>query len=279
MIPPCSYQGGKQRLAKQIVDIIFENESIDSETQFFNLCCGSGAFSIELMNRGIHPNNITMIDKGCFGSFWQSIANEEFDINVFKKKIEDLPEIHEIQSYLKILSQKPVNEQNMIYDYLLLQCGAFGSKQIWVENGMWKNCSFRSFWKPTKTSNRKSVVNPMMPMPKTLYKRVEEIVDECSGRITAMCDYAENANFLIDDLKNNNAIVYIDPPYKDTTKYGFKFDSYEFVLQCWKAIPIYVSEGYQMSQRCWLLDSGRKKGNITGNSRKQPVIEYLSLFK
>ena len=24
LVPPCSYQGGKQRLAKKIVDIIFE---------------------------------------------------------------------------------------------------------------------------------------------------------------------------------------------------------------------------------------------------------------
>ena len=28
LVPPCSYQGGKQRLAKQIVDIILEQNDI-----------------------------------------------------------------------------------------------------------------------------------------------------------------------------------------------------------------------------------------------------------
>ena len=34
LVPPCSYQGGKQRLAKQIVDIIYEDNNITDETQF-----------------------------------------------------------------------------------------------------------------------------------------------------------------------------------------------------------------------------------------------------
>ena len=73
---PCSYQGGKQRLAKQIVDIFYAENEINDETKFYDLCCGSGAVSLELINRGFNSNNITMIDNGCFGQFWQDIANE-----------------------------------------------------------------------------------------------------------------------------------------------------------------------------------------------------------
>ena len=40
---PCAYQGGKQRLAKQIVDVIFEQNDINETTKFYDLCCGSGA--------------------------------------------------------------------------------------------------------------------------------------------------------------------------------------------------------------------------------------------
>ena len=58
---PCAYQGGKQRLAKDIVDIIFNENNISEDTKFYDLCCGSGAISIELINRGIQPENITMI--------------------------------------------------------------------------------------------------------------------------------------------------------------------------------------------------------------------------
>ena len=64
---PCSYQGGKQRLAKQIVDIFYAENEINDDTKFYDLCCGSGAVSLELINRGFNPNNIIMIDNGCFG--------------------------------------------------------------------------------------------------------------------------------------------------------------------------------------------------------------------
>lgn len=101
---PCSYQGGKQRLAKQIVDIFYKENNINDDTKFFDLCCGSGAISLELINRGFNPNNITMIDNGCFGQFWQDIANGEFDLDIFKREIENLPNLENIQSYLKNLA-------------------------------------------------------------------------------------------------------------------------------------------------------------------------------
>ena len=81
---PCSYQGGKQRLAKQIVDIIFEQNVINKETKFYDLCCGSGAITLELINRGILPSNITMVDKGVFGAFWSSVSNNKFNLKIFE---------------------------------------------------------------------------------------------------------------------------------------------------------------------------------------------------
>ena len=193
LLPPCSYQGGKQRLAPKIVDIIFQEHKhrINDNTKFFDLCCGSGAFSIELINRGVNPKNIIMIDSGCMGAFWQAVANDEFDLNKFKNKIDSLPSVEHIQSYLKNLSGQEPNE-DMIYDYLLLQAGSFGSKQIWIKDNKWQNCSFRNYWFPTETSNRKSPVNPMMPMPETLCERVNNIVDVMGGCITAHHGYVEN---------------------------------------------------------------------------------------
>ena len=60
---PCSYQGGKQRLTKQIVDISYAENDIDDHTQFYDICCGSGAISIELLNRSVNSKNIHMMDK------------------------------------------------------------------------------------------------------------------------------------------------------------------------------------------------------------------------
>ena len=280
---PCSYQGGKQRLAKQIVDIFYKENNINDDTKFFDLCCGSGAISLELINRGFNPNNITMIDNGCFGQFWQDIANEEFDLDIFKREIENLPNLENIQSYLKKLSDLPVDEDKMVYHYLLLQAGAFGSKQIWIENNKWKNNTFRSYWLPTETSNRRSPVNPMMPMPNTLYNRVEAIVEQLSGSIIASRESVFDAVYRIDEERNKgnkNIIIYIDPPYANTTGYKETFDIYSLEGQIWSTSPIYISEGYKMQgvSESYLLSVGRTKGNISGEAKKKPTEEWLNRF-
>lgn len=280
---PCSYQGGKQRLAKQIVDIFYKENDINDDTKFFDLCCGSGAISLELINRGFNPNNITMIDNGCFGQFWQDIANGEFDLDIFKREIENLPNLENIQSYLKKLSDLPVDEDKMVYHYLLLQAGAFGSKQIWIENNKWKNNTFRSYWLPTETSNRRSPVNPMMPMPNTLYNRVEAIVEQLSGSIIASRESVFDAVYRIDEERNKgnkNIIIYIDPPYANTTGYKETFDIYSLEGQIWSTSPIYISEGYKMqgASESYLLSVGRTKGNISGEVKKKPTEEWLNRF-
>lgn len=280
---PCSYQGGKQRLAKQIVDIFYKENNINDDTKFFDLCCGSGAISLELINRGFNPNNITMIDNGCFGQFWQDIANGEFDLDIFKREIENLPNLENIQSYLKKLSDLPVDEDKMVYHYLLLQAGAFGSKQIWIENNRWKNNTFRSYWLPTETSNRRSPVNPMMPMPNTLYNRVESIVEQLSGSIIASRESVFDAVYRIDEERNKgnkNIIIYIDPPYANTTGYKETFDIYSLEGQIWSTSPIYISEGYKMqgASESYLLSVGRTKGNISGEVKKKPTEEWLNRF-
>ena len=280
---PCSYQGGKQRLAKQIVDIFYKENNINDDTKFFDLCCGSGAISLELINRGFNPNNITMIDNGCFGQFWQDIANGEFDLDIFKREIEKLPNLENIQSYLKKLSDLPVDEDKMVYHYLLLQAGAFGSKQIWIENNRWKNNTFRSYWLPTETSNRRSPVNPMMPMPNTLYNRVESIVKQLSGSIIASKESVFDAVYRIDEERNKgnkNIIIYIDPPYANTTGYKETFDIYSLEGQIWSTSPIYISEGYKMqgASESYLLSVGRTKGTISGEAKKKPTEEWLNRF-
>ena len=277
LIVPCSYQGGKQRLAKKIVDIIFEQNEINEDTKFYDLCCGSGAITLELINRGIHPSNITMVDSGVYGTFWNSVANDEFDMNIFQQEIDKLPSVDKIQSYLQRLSNLSVNKDLLEYHYLLLQSGSFGSKQIWVENDKWKNNSFRSYWTPTETSNRRSPVNPMMPMPNTLFDRVKNIVDYMAGSINAI-------NLDISKIEwhfDKNSIVYIDPPYKNTTGYGFNFDYEEFIINNWAYVNIYVSEGYKMDnvEDAILLSKGRAKGSISGDIKKKPTEEWLNIFK
>ena len=172
----------------------------------------------------------------------------------------------------------------MVYHYLLLQAGSFGSKQIWIEDNKWKNNTFRNYWIPTETSNRKSPVNPMMPMPETLYKRVENIVNQISSCIVASKeDVFKTVSRLDEEWEsgNKNVIVYIDPPYSNTTGYKESFNIYELERQIWNNVPIYISEGYEMegAKHTYLLSKGRTKGNISGNVKKKPVEEWLNKFE
>lgn len=128
LLPPCTYQGAKQRVAKEIVDIIFERNIIYQDTKFFDLCCGTGTITLELLSRGIKPENIIMLDKSSWGLFWKSIGSGKYDINKFNDYIEQIPkDKYEIQSYLKELSKEnpEIDEE---YKYILLQAGSFGGK-------------------------------------------------------------------------------------------------------------------------------------------------------
>ncbi len=274
---PCSYQGGKSRLAKDIVDIFFKQNDIDENTMFYDLCCGSGAITIELINRGVKPKQIIMLDKSSWGKFWNSIGKGIFNLTKFEKYINRIPQEKDlIKDYMLNLSKQnaSIDEE---YVYLLLQASSFGSKQIWKENNVWCNTSFRSYWQPTETSSRRSPVNPMMPMPDTLLQRVRHVKEKCFGLTCFNSDIYDILNFNIED---ENAIIYIDPPYKTTTKYGFVFDINDFVekLNRKTSISIYLSEGYKFSDNAICLSSGRSKGGISGSRNKKANEEWLNIF-
>ena len=276
LIPPCSYQGGKQRLAKQIVDIIFEQNEINDNTKFYDLCCGSGAITLELINRGVNPKNITMVDASMWGKLWEAIANNKFKLDIFKNEIDKLPEISDINKYLKEINNNKIVKELDIYHFLLQQAGSFGSRYIDSNGDYWLNSTFRNYWTPTETSNRRSPVNPMMPMPNTLFQRIELIVKNISGDIKAIHSKIEDIDWCFD----NNSIVYIDPPYKNTSGYNYDFDYEDFIINN-KGVNIYVSEGYKMScsDDSILLSKGRTKGNISGDVKKKPVEEWLNVYK
>lgn len=268
---PCAYQGGKQRIAKDIVDIIFNENEIFEDTIFYDLCCGSGAISIELVNRGFNRNNIIMVDKSPWGLFWKMIGDTTFSMDIFRFYIDSIPkDISKIQEYIKNLSKQPAHI-NASYVFLLLQASAFGSKSIWIKDNKWQNTSFRSYWLPTETSSRRSPVNPMMPMPETLYQRVQELSFGMEGIKGYCCD--------CNDIKieSDNAIIYIDPPYQGTTKYGFEFDYMNFIDKYKSKYPIYLSEGKQLSNNATTITKERSKGGISGE-RKSSNQEWLNKF-
>lgn len=136
---PCCYQGGKQRVAKEIVDLIYENTPhIDNKTHFYDVCCGSGAFTVELLNRGVNPNNITMIDVSSWGSFWKLIGSGAFEMSILDSYLNSIPDDKSlVKDHMSKLAEENalVDEQ---YKYILLQACSFGGKQIWRDGSIWK---------------------------------------------------------------------------------------------------------------------------------------------
>lgn len=276
LLPPCSYQGGKQRVSKQIVDYIFNTVAVDSTTQFFDLCCGSGTITLELISRGINPQNITMLDISSWGAFWKAVGDGTFSYDKFLECADKVPkDKSKIQDYMKLLSKEKVDEYEC-YQYILLQAASFGGKQIWTADGAWQNTSFRNYWQPTETSKRRSSVNPMMPMVDELCERVKAIVNSCKG---INCIHGDIFNAL-NIIPEENCVIYIDPPYTNTTGYGFNFNLKDFLSELFDKTlcPIFVSEKESVSDEAIRLDFNGDKGAISG-SKKGKNEEWLNIYR
>lgn len=273
---PCCYQGGKQRIAGQIVDRLLSVYPEDNGiVRFYDMCCGSGAISIELLNRGIKPQQITMLDASSWGTFWKAIGEGEFDLAVFKEELDRIPkDKREIKTYMTALANEPLKGDER-YIYPILQSCSFGGKQIWLKNGRWTNAFFRDYWEPTASSVRKSPANPMQPAPETLYRRVRELVKSGNG-ITCL---KENIlDFAYSEI-DKPAVVYVDPPYRGTTSYGFNFDLNVFV-EAFKKLndsPLFISEGIPLGSQSEELTFGGAKGGISGNKPKKHR-EWITRF-
>lgn len=273
--PMFAYQGGKTKLADKIYNEV--TSRCGKDVTFVDVCCGGGSVSIEFINNGLHPENIYMFDAGAIGAFWQQVSEGTFDLDYFEYIIHKIPsDLENIKGFMEGLSKIEYGYVgDVVSEYLLLQASAFGGKQIYDLGCKFSNTSFRSYWKPTETSSRRSPVNPMMPMPSTLLERVKKIVNEMQP-IKATHTYAENIDF--SKIKTDKElVVYIDPPYKGTTGYKDNIDL-SLVVNNAKCVgaKVFVSEYYNISEDFVIL-SDTTKGGISGD-RKGSMIEYLSIL-
>jgi len=271
---PCCFQGGKQRIASQVVDHLLERAGAES-ARFYDLCCGSGAITIELLSRGVSPHQIVMLDASSWGAFWAAVGNGSFDLERFRSYVDRVPadksQIHDFAAKLAG-TDASVDEH---YKYLILQACSFGGKQIWREGSAWRNAFFRRYWLPTPVSVRRSPANPMQPGPDELFSRVERIVAAAQG---VRCIHGD-IGLVLDETIEHDAVVYIDPPYGNTTGYGFGFDLQALVrdLEAKGIKNILVSEGAPVSADAVRLSFGGPKGGISG-ARTGKHEEWLNAF-
>jgi hypothetical protein len=271
---PCSYQGGKQRVAPEIIDSLLE-AAADENTVFYDLCCGSGAISVELVNRGVDPGRIVMLDDSSWGAFWAAVGTGQFDAQRFENLLADMPsDKRQVKNYMEVLAGQPLdgNEAEL---YPVLQACSFGGKQIWRLGDKWKNAFFRDFWEPTATSVRRSPANPMQPSAVELKRRVEALLVGMRGVTCVRADIFSLLNRPISE----NSVAYVDPPYRNTTGYGFGFDVHEFIERYVRinSAPLFVSEGIPLAENAIRLTFGGAKGGISG-ARDGRHEEWLTRF-
>ena len=271
---PCTYQGGKQRVAAQIVDYLLE-AAPKPNSIFYDLCCGSGAISVELVNRGISPSRIWMLDISSWGTFWSAIGSGTFDLEVFNRFLSELPSDKRCyKAHMSALSKLP-SEKYEAELYPIMQANSFGGKQIWKNDGRWANACFRNYWEPSATSIRRSHANPMQPCQEELQRRIATLVKNMKG---VNCKKADIMSTLSEPFPSE-AIVYIDPPYQNTTGYAFDFDVNIFIEKFLKinSASLFVSEGVPLNNTAKMLSFGGAKGGISG-VRKGKHQEWLSQF-
>jgi len=103
--PPATYQGGKQRLAAQILDIIKPTAE-----GFADLCCGSGALAIEARSRGIPAAAVTMVDCGPWGIVWEEVAEGRFDLVRLRRIADAVPtEVAKQADFIRELLRQPAS--------------------------------------------------------------------------------------------------------------------------------------------------------------------------
>ena len=196
-------------------------------------------------------------------------------MGAFEHFLEAIPEDKRaVKAFMSDLHAQPVVGDEA-ERYLVLQACSFGGKQIWYDNGRWNNACFRDYWEPTATSVRRSPANPMQPSATELHRRVKALSDGMQGVVCQRTDIMTILNRTIPD----DAVVYVDPPYRGTTgyAYGFSVESFVGLFRKVCSAPLFVSEGERLSDDSLQLTLGGAKGGISG-VRKGRHQEWLTKF-
>lgn len=233
--------------------------NVSTEDNVADLCCGSGSVGLELIKIGC---SVTMVDIGMWGKFWNLISTGEFDISEFMYYYNRLPSRELEHSYLLELSK----ETPGVYSWIFLQAGSYGSKEVFVRDGMFVHHGFRLF---KKYSDKQFFT--IYPKPETMVDRIKSLIP-LAGTFTAL-----QADLFSMDLSLFDKI-YIDPPYVSTTGYSNNF-RIQTIFNATGGVDLFISEGYPMdgaTEIYYLKDRAKAKLYANNNTVR---TEILSCFR
>lgn len=278
--PPCGYKGGKRRFSAPILKKITQRHP--SPTQFYDLCCGSGAVFLRALEWGIvEPKQVTCVDAGFWGVFWEAVAQGTLDVDL----IEDLllnqrpDDPRKVGDWLRddVATRDPTPET-----FVVLQSSAWGGNAVWwnEDTQEWmqgegsRKFSPRTYWEPGRDSPE---TKPRFTIyqPDSIVARVRKITSAIGG--SGLLAYQGR----VEDVTPKHGVLYLDPPYQNTSGYGVGLDLATAIDQ-FRDFPLYVSEGCPLpgAHESWKLSSSRKRASFNGNqSGDRPGNdEWLSFF-
>lgn len=241
--------GGKQRLAKEIVDLIEPWKY----PRFYDVCCGSGGIALEALSRGCA---VTMIDSGPWGAWWAHLP--WFDLEIFDQVVASMPSEKEIKPWLEALATQTPDEL-WPYHFLLLQAGSFGSKPVDMSRVSWSHPGFR---KSDGTSQHATLVPSVGVMRSRL-------VGCLNRRDLIEAHWIEAERFVFEQ----GSLVYVDPPYSRATDYnGHCVDLDRLAPHC----DVFVSECVPLGDLALQLNHSSKR-RFSGPKKSRE--EWLTLVR
>jgi 16S rRNA G966 N2-methylase RsmD len=246
----CTYQGNKWKLKEKILEII---QPVKSE-RFYDLCCGSGAISLELINRGWNPKDITMLDSGPWGIVWESIGKCTLDYDKLYDLASDVLRNNFDSKILK-LANGTISPES----FLILQSVSFGGKAIWIENNKFKHHNFIKENTPTIYVTAKKRIENMLEVVQAYLIPLKGINGHCLD---------------ISSFKVESGKVYIDPPYASTLKYGNNFNVLNIISNF--KVPCFVSESEPLGTNAYFL--GYRNASRMNGSNVSRSEEWITAF-
>lgn len=274
LLPPTGYKGGKRRFAPLIATRILAT----CPSHVYDVCAGSGAVFLALIEAGLSPKSITAVEAGPWGLFWAEVASGTFALSRLKRLLTNLPPAPEVKAWLE---ETVAHEGHTTVAFLLLQAGAYGSAPVWWDGAAWRRgdaaagrgYSARSFWEPgpasKETKPRGTIFQPMK-----IVERVEAAMEACRG-MTVIHGRAEN----VDWRREAGTATYVDPPYAQGSGYGFTLDLSLLIREAPR--PLFVSEGRPLEDADESIAIGERRG--AGVSKRagrasNRAPEYLSVW-
>jgi integrase/16S rRNA G966 N2-methylase RsmD len=260
--------GCKQRIASRLARLI----EAEKPKRVFDLCCGTGAISMELLNRGFEPSKLAMVDAGPWGAFWEAVSTRSFPIERLAQLVELVPKRQtEINKWITQLA----GEESRFCPaaFVILSAASFGSKPIrfdpefgrWTGPG-WK--TVKSTWQP------KNQFSAITPRPVEILARVQNIV----ARMQDVRAFHRDVHELLGWFGPGD-VVYIDPPYAGQTGYGAELVDVEAFAQqiAQRGAVVLVSEARALSAESYSLGRVRR-GKVSGGPGNGSE-EWISYFR